>query len=59
MNYLINYPFKPIIFKSDIGNIRINTFFVNKKELFEILKLIKNKENSDNIIKIIVKIKKR
>ena len=57
-NYLINFPNKSMIFRSDIGDIRIDTYLVSEKELFRILNLIKKEDNYDSLIGFKVKIKK-
>ena len=56
-NFLINYPNKSMLFRSDIGDIRIDTYLVSEKEYFRILDIIKKEENLDNFISF--KIKKR
>ena len=57
-SFLINFPNKTMIFKSDIGDIKIDTYLVSKKELFRILNIIKREENYDKIITFKIKNKK-
>ena len=49
-NYLMNYPNKTMIFRSDIGDIKIDTYIVSKKELFRIMNIIKKENNYDKLI---------
>lgn len=57
-NYLINYPNESMIFKSENGNIKVDTYIVNKNVFFGILKNIKKNENNGSLIEIRIKNKK-
>ena len=60
-DFLINYPNQSMLFRSDFGNIRIDTYIIKKEQMFKILDDIK-KSNTE-IINISIKkpkiIKKR
>ncbi len=51
-DFLINYPNHTMIFKSDVGNIKIDTFILDKEKMFKILDNIKK---NDEIIYIKIK----
>ena len=57
-DYLINVPNKTMSFKNEIGNIKIDTYMVSKKELFRIMNIIKEENNYDKLINFKINVKK-
>lgn len=57
-SYLINYPNKSMIFRSDIGDIKVHTYLISKKELFRILAIINKENDYDKIISFKIRTKK-
>ena len=49
-DYLHNNPSKTMIFRSSLGDIKIDTFLVNKKEFFRILNILKKENDYDKLI---------
>ena len=57
-DYLHNNPGKTMFLRSSLGNIKIDTYFVSKKEFFRILNFLKKEDDYDKLIFFKLKIKK-
>lgn len=56
-DFLVNHPNNSMLFRSDIGNIRIDTFIISKENMFKILNKIK--KSKTDVINIFIKNKKK